>query len=56
MVDLTFGSRAQHFVPLALLRFIADSTSPSPPAGLEYLGDAGVAAIKGALLCTVFSQ
>jgi predicted RNA-binding protein with PUA-like domain len=47
MVDLTFGSRAQHFVPLTLLRFIADSASASPPAGLEYLGDAGVAAIKG---------
>ncbi|KAJ7359327.1 DUF55-domain-containing protein [Mycena albidolilacea] len=52
MVDLTFGSRAQHFVPLTLLRFIADSASASPPAGLEYLGDAGVAAIKGMDLVT----
>ncbi|KAF7360340.1 Autophagy-related protein [Mycena venus] len=52
MVDLTFTSRAQHFVPLTLLRFIADSASASPPAGLEYLGDAGVAAIKGMDLVT----
>ncbi|KAJ6487952.1 DUF55-domain-containing protein [Mycena sanguinolenta] len=52
MVDLTFASRAQHFVPLTLLRFIADSSSDSPPAGLEYLGDAGVAAIKGMDLVT----
>ncbi|KAJ7927586.1 PUA-like domain-containing protein [Mycena leptocephala] len=40
MVDLTFGSRAQHF-HLALA-----------PTGLEYLGDAGVAAIKGMDLVT----
>ncbi|KAJ7753369.1 PUA-like domain-containing protein [Mycena maculata] len=46
MVDLTFGSRAKHFVPLALLRFIADTSANSPPAGLEYLGNDGVAAIK----------
>ncbi|KAF7351209.1 Autophagy-related protein [Mycena sanguinolenta] len=52
MVDLTFALRAQHFVPLTLLRFIADSSSDSPPAGLEYLGDAGVAAIKGMDLVT----
>jgi len=52
MVDLTFGSRAKHFVPLTLLRFIADSPSASPPAGLEYLGDDGVAAIKGMDLVT----
>jgi hypothetical protein len=47
MVDLTFESRAQNFVPLTLLRFIADSSSASPPTGFEYLGDAGVSAIKG---------
>ncbi|KAJ6588916.1 PUA-like domain-containing protein [Mycena capillaripes] len=52
MVDLTFGSRAQHFVPLALLRFIADAPEAAPPAGLEYLGEAGVAAIKGMDLVT----
>ncbi|KAK7044699.1 autophagy-related protein [Favolaschia claudopus] len=52
MVDLKFVSRAQHFVPLALLRFITDSASDSPPAGLEYLGDAGVAAIKAMDLTT----
>ncbi|KAJ7211240.1 DUF55-domain-containing protein [Mycena pura] len=52
MVDLSFGSRTKHFVPLALLRFIADSDSTTPPAGLEYLGDDGVAAIKGMDLVT----
>ncbi|KAJ7359340.1 DUF55-domain-containing protein [Mycena albidolilacea] len=46
MVDLTFESRAQNFVPLTLLRFIADSSSVSPPTGFEYLGDVGVSAIK----------
>ncbi|KAJ7269881.1 DUF55-domain-containing protein [Mycena rebaudengoi] len=52
MVDLTFQSRAAHFVPLALLRFIADSPATSPPAGLEYLEDSGIAAIKGMDLVT----
>ncbi|KAJ7892846.1 PUA-like domain-containing protein [Mycena olivaceomarginata] len=52
MVDLTFESRAQNFVPLTLLRFIADSSSASPPTGFEYLGDAGVSAIKGMDLVT----
>ncbi|KAJ7108517.1 PUA-like domain-containing protein [Mycena epipterygia] len=52
MVDLTFGARAKHFVPLALLRFIADAPGTAPPAGLEYLGEDGVAAIKGMDLVT----
>ncbi|KAJ7158287.1 DUF55-domain-containing protein [Mycena crocata] len=52
MVDLSFGARAKHFVPLALLRFIADTHSASPPPGLEYLGDGGVAAIKSMDLVT----
>ncbi|KAJ7359332.1 DUF55-domain-containing protein [Mycena albidolilacea] len=52
MVDLTFQSRAQNFVPLTLLHFIADSSSASPPTGFEYLGDAGVSAIKGMDLVT----
>ncbi|KAJ6627822.1 PUA-like domain-containing protein [Mycena sp. CBHHK59/15] len=52
MVDLTFASRAMHFVPLTLLRYIADSASTTPPAGLEYLGDSGVAAIKSMDLVT----
>lgn len=48
MVDLTFGARAKHLVPLSLLRLIADAPGTAPPAGLEYLGEDGVAAIKGA--------
>ncbi|KAJ6595841.1 PUA-like domain-containing protein [Mycena vulgaris] len=52
MVDLAFGARAEHFVPLALLRFIADAPAATPPAGLEYLGADGVAAIKSMDLVT----
>ncbi|KAL0950049.1 hypothetical protein HGRIS_010057 [Hohenbuehelia grisea] len=47
MVDLTFGSRAKHFIPLALLRYIADLSSSTPPNELSYIGDDGVKAIKG---------
>ncbi|KAJ7485287.1 PUA-like domain-containing protein [Mycena latifolia] len=50
MVDLAFAERAKHFVSLALLRFIADAAEP--PAGLEYLGAEGIAAIKGMDLVT----
>ncbi|CAK5274525.1 unnamed protein product [Mycena citricolor] len=47
MVDLTFSSRTKNFVPLALLRFIADQASTSNiPPGLKYIGENGVAAIK----------
>ncbi|EIW76204.1 DUF55-domain-containing protein [Coniophora puteana RWD-64-598 SS2] len=52
MVDVAFKSRAAHFVPLALLRRIADSTSPSLPAGIEYLSHDNVQAIKGMALVT----
>ncbi|KAJ7065006.1 PUA-like domain-containing protein [Mycena amicta] len=52
MVELAFVARAKHFVPLALLRFIADSTSSTPPTELEYIGEAGVAAIKNMDLVT----
>lgn len=45
MVELTFASRAQHFVPLALLRYIADNSTL--PSEIEYIGDAGAKAIKG---------
>ncbi|PPQ94808.1 hypothetical protein CVT25_007445 [Psilocybe cyanescens] len=48
MVDLTFTSRAPHFVPLALLRKISD-LAPSPqgiPDEIAYIGEAGVASIK----------
>ncbi|KAF7316231.1 Autophagy-related protein [Mycena indigotica] len=52
MVDLAFVSRTKHFVPLALLRYIADSSADSPPEELDYLGEAGVAAIKNMDLVT----
>lgn len=45
MVDLTFASRAQHFVPLSLLRYIADN--PSLPDEIKYIGEEGGSAIKG---------
>src|SRR5262245_17451024 len=47
MVDVKFVAPARHFVPLALLRHIADDPSPSPPQSLHYIGDAGIKAIKG---------
>ena len=53
MVDLTFTSRAKHFIPLALLRYIADLNPQVLPKELAYLGDHGVKAIKGALVIGV---
>jgi len=47
MVDLTFGTRAKHFVPLVLLRYIADLPNNIPPKEIEYIGEGGVGAIKG---------
>jgi hypothetical protein len=47
MVDVKFVSPAPHFVPLALLRHIADDPSTSPPSCLDYIDDAGIKAIKG---------
>ncbi|KAH9482190.1 Thymocyte nuclear protein 1 [Psilocybe cubensis] len=53
MVDLTFTSRAPHFVPLALLRKIADlAPSQGIPEEVGYLGEAGVASIKNMDLVT----
>lgn len=57
MVDLTFKSRAEHFVPLALLKYIADLRTTSStdgedsgiPAEIAYLGVDGVQALKGKL-------
>lgn len=46
MVDLTFVSRAENFIPLAVLRNIAALKSDTPPEGVEYLGVEGVRAIK----------
>lgn len=53
MVDLKFTARANHFIPLALLRFVADLTTDEPPEEIKYIGEAGVNAIKGmfATLC-----
>ena len=48
MVDLTFTSRAIHFIPLALLRYIADLSPQQLPEEIAYLGDHGIKAIKGA--------
>ncbi|KAI0711049.1 PUA-like domain-containing protein [Cerioporus squamosus] len=48
MVDVTFGSRAQHFVPLSLLRTIA--SSPDVPEEVSYIGEDGAKAIKGMAL------
>lgn len=45
MVDLTFVSRATHFVPLALLRWIADS-DPESQKVVDYIGLNGIQAIK----------
>ena len=47
MVDLAFTMRAKHFIPLALLRYIADSPSDDPPEEIQYIGKDGVKAIKG---------
>lgn len=45
MVELTFVSRATHFVPLALLRYIAEISGL--PSEIEYIGETGFKAIKG---------
>jgi len=44
MVDLSFVSRATHFIPLALLRMISDSTTL--PSEIEYIGEAGFKALQ----------
>ena len=49
MVDLTFTSRARHFIPLALLRLIADLPPSEVPEELAYIGQEGIKALKGAL-------
>ena len=54
MVDLTFRSRAAHFIPLALLRYIADLGPQVLPKEIAYLGDHGVKAIKGVLAIDVY--
>ncbi|KAF5388071.1 hypothetical protein D9615_000765 [Tricholomella constricta] len=44
MVNLTFVSRASHFVPLALLRLISESTVI--PSEIEYIGEVGFKALQ----------
>lgn len=53
MVDLTFVERAKHFMPLALLRYIADIPSTTPPPELEYIREDSISAIKGARSKTI---
>jgi len=43
---VTLVSRAKHFIPLALLRYIAALSPPEPPSDLGYIGQNGVKAIK----------
>lgn len=47
MIDATFLSRAEHFVPLSLLRHIAESARSDPPDEIAYIGTEGMKAVKG---------
>ncbi|KAM5542331.1 hypothetical protein V8D89_003790 [Ganoderma adspersum] len=50
MVEVAFGSRVQHFVPLSLLRNIASSSEL--PEEVAYIGEDGAKAIKAMALVT----
>ncbi|KAF8843116.1 DUF55-domain-containing protein [Paxillus ammoniavirescens] len=52
MIDAEFVCRARHFVPLSLLRYIADLPSSEPPEGIGYVGTDGVKAIQAMPLVT----
>ncbi|KAG2156342.1 DUF55-domain-containing protein [Suillus clintonianus] len=52
MIDATFLSRAEHFVPLSLLRHIADSADSDPPDEFAYIGTEGMKAVKAMPLVT----
>ncbi|KAF8559157.1 DUF55-domain-containing protein, partial [Imleria badia] len=52
MVDAKFMSRARHFVPLSLLRHLADLPSAIPPEEVSYVGEDGIIAIKAMPLIT----
>ncbi|TFY56772.1 hypothetical protein EVJ58_g7435 [Rhodofomes roseus] len=52
MVDVTFVSRATHFVPLALLRNISLASEDDVPEEVAYIGEDGVKAIKQMALVT----
>ena len=58
MVEVKFISRATHFVPYPLLREIAADRVVTQSAGIEYIGEEGMRAIKGkfmAGLCCNYS-
>ncbi|CAL1700109.1 unnamed protein product [Somion occarium] len=49
MVDVTFRSRAKHFIPLSLIKHLASLSSSSvsdPPDEVDYIGKEGMKAIK----------
>ena len=50
MVDLSFSSQAKNFVPLSLLRFLADTSLANIPEALAYIGETGLNAVKGLFL------
>lgn len=52
MVDVKFISRATHFVPYPLLREIA-AGHVTQSAGIEYIGEEGMKAIKGSFMAGV---
>lgn len=52
MIDATFVSRAEHFVPLSLLRHIAESAESDPPDEIAYIGTDGVKVVKAMPLVT----
>jgi protein phosphatase-4 regulatory subunit 3 len=52
MVDVKFISRATHFVPYPLLREIA-AGHVTQSAGIEYIGEEGMRAIKGNFMAEV---
>lgn len=47
MVDAKFVARARHFVPLSLLRHLADLPSADLPEVVSYVGEDGINTIKG---------
>jgi predicted RNA-binding protein with PUA-like domain len=52
MIDATFLSRSEHFVPLSLLRHIAESAESDPPDEFAYIGADGMKAVKAMPLVT----
>lgn len=55
MVDLMFTARTKHFIPLALLRYVAALTTDEPPEEINYIGESGVKTIKGTRRCSFLS-